>query len=90
MKIINAELYNNENVLHCVECFQWTEPYDYEVILDFFELQKKAFGHSVISRNKVNALFSDGIRVVLKDNDLILMQDLREYVNIVKVEGINE
>ena len=90
MKIIQAELYNNENVLHCVESFQYTEPYDYELILDFFELQKKAFGHSLLSRNKVNALFSDGIRVVLKKDELVLIDNLREYVNIVKVEGTDE
>lgn len=87
MKIAVAEFYNNEGFLQTTDSYELPAETDTETILDFIEFTKRQMGHDVIKRNKVNMLFSDGIRVVLRQDDLIRMADLKEYITIVtKVE----
>ena len=84
MNIMLAEFYNNEGFLQTVDVYEYPEIADSEAILDFIEFTKKQMNHTVISRNKINILFSDGIRVVLKSDELIRMADVKDYLTIVK------
>lgn len=84
MDIIIAEFFNNEGFLQTVDVYEMTKELDSECILDFIEFTKMQMGHSVVSRNKVNILFTDGIRVVLRKDELIHMADVQQYVDITK------
>jgi len=84
MKIIMAEFYNNENALHTVDAYEYTDELNYETVLDFIEFTKKQMGHDVVKRNKVSILFTDGIRLVLRDDELVHMADVEQYVAITK------
>jgi hypothetical protein len=84
MNIIIAEFYNNEGFLQTTDVYELPEDTDTEYILDFVEFTKQQLGHSVIKRNKVNILFTDGIRLVLRKDELIHMADVKQYVDITK------
>lgn len=84
MKIIIAEFYDDENKLHTVDVYEHTSDLDTEHVLNFIEFTKNYMGNKTIVRNKINMLFSDGIRVVLRFDELIHMADVKDYVNITK------
>ena len=87
MDIITAKLFNNENELFAFEVFDTCDGGDFAEILDFFTNLKAEFGHKVINRRATNILFSDGVRVVLENSEMMELSNVKEFNRVKAADG---